>query len=174
MKYLVLKTSLILVLFSITLPSFSQCDILNRVHPDGTMLYFMEPVTFYWTSAEELKGSIITDKENYFLGLRPRPFPEKPLGKKLKEDLELKLANGKAYKLSHYDTRYIENDTIMEIFYLIGKDDMDDILNNEATEVKIDMKGDEGVRSYVFELRKKALMEALACFLNKDKDKKNK
>lgn len=169
-----MKKLVLFVFLVITIPSFSQCEILNRVYPDGTMLYFMEPVTFYWTSAKELKGSVVTDKENYFLGLRPRPFPDKPLGNKLKEDLELNLANGKTYKLTHYDTRYLENDTIMEILYLIAKKDLEDLQNFEATDVKMDMKGEEGIRSYVFKLHKKALQEELACFLREDDSGKKK
>ena len=66
---------------------FPQCEILNRVTPDGSMQYYMEPVNFYWTSTKSLKGCIVTDKENYFLELRPVPFPEKPGGNKLKKEL---------------------------------------------------------------------------------------
>ena len=173
-KNMFMKQLMLLGFLAITTPLFSQCEILNRVYPDGTMLYFMEPVTFYQTSTKELKGSVVTDKENYFLGLRPRPFPEKPLGNKLKEDLELRLSNDISYKLSHYDTRYLENDTIMEILYLIGKEDLDDLLNNEATEVLIDMKGTEGIRNYVFKLHKRSLQEQLACFMTEDENKKKK
>ncbi len=56
-----------LVFFSVSVSVFPQCEILNRVSPDGSMQYYMEPVNFYWTSAKSLKGSIVTDKENYFL-----------------------------------------------------------------------------------------------------------
>ena len=169
-----MKTIVLFALLALSLPALSQCDILNRVYPDGTMMHFIEPVTFYWTSSKELKGSVVTDKENYFLGLRPRPFPEKPAGNKLKEDLELSLSNGKTYKLKHYDTRYLESDTIMEILYLIDKNDLPDLLNNEAAEVVMDMKGDEGLRSYIFKLHKTALQEELGCFLNEDKSEKKK
>ena len=78
---------LALGIISLSISAFSQCEILNRVSPDGSMQYYMEPVNFYWTSAKSLKGNIVTDKENYFLELRPVPFPEKPAGKKLKKDL---------------------------------------------------------------------------------------
>jgi hypothetical protein len=169
-----MKNILILGFLAVSLPSFSQCGILNRLFPDGTMMYYMEPVVFYWTKAKELKGCLVTDKENYFLGLRPIPFPVKPLGNKLKADIELKLSNDTVYRLSHYDTRYLENDTIMELLYLIDKRDLEDILNFEATEVKIDMKGEEGLRTYVFKLHKKALQEQLACFLKAEEDKKKK
>jgi hypothetical protein len=167
-----MKNILFLVLISLSLSTFSQCEIRNRLFPDGTMIYFIEPVVFYWTKAKELKGGLVTDKENYFLGLQPIPFPAKPIGNKLKEDLELTLSNNKVYKLSHYDTQYLENDTVMQLLYLIDKKDLNDLLNFEATEVKFDMKGDEGIRTYIFKLHKKALQEQLACFLKEKEDKK--
>jgi hypothetical protein len=153
---------------------FPQCEILNRVTPDGSMQYYMEPVNFYWTSTKSLKGCIVTDRENYFLELRPVPFPEKPGGNKLKKELQLKLSNDTTYELKHYDTRYVEKDTIMEMLYLIDKEDMEKLLNFEVTEAKIDMMGNEGVRTYVFKLHKSALKEQLACFLKEEEDRKKK
>ena len=58
-------------------------------------------------------------------------------GKKLKKELILKLSDGKTYELKHYDTRYTENDTVMEMLYLIDKEDMDNLLNFEVTEAKL-------------------------------------
>ncbi len=153
---------------------FPQCQILNRVSPDGSMQYFMEPVNFYWTSAKSLKGCIVTDKENYFLELHPVPFPEKPDGNKLKKELVLKLSDGNTYALQHYDTRYAENDTVMEMLYLIDKEDMNNLLNLEVLEAKIDMMGNEGIRSYVFKLHKSALKEQLACFLQEEEGRKKR
>jgi hypothetical protein len=134
----------------------------------------MEPVNFYWTEAKSLKGCIVTDMENYFLELYPIPFPEKPAGNKLKKDLILKLSNDSLYKLEHFDTRYVEKDTVMEMQYLIGKKDIDFLLKNEVIEVQIDMMGTEGVRSYVFKLHKEALKEQLECFLMEEESRKKK
>jgi hypothetical protein len=171
----ILKLSLITAgLLISTEAMFPQCEILNRVSPDGSMMYFMEPVNFYWTSAKSLKGCIVTDKENYFLELRPLPFPPKPEGRKLKGDLEMTLSDGKLYALKHFDTRYVEDDTVMEILYLINKEDQDNMLNLEVVEVKMDMKDNEGPRSYVFKLHKSALKEQLACFLKEEESKKKK
>jgi hypothetical protein len=167
-----MKNILLLGFIAISLSSFSQCEIQNRLFPDGTMMYYMDPVVFYWTKTKELKGNVVTDKENYFVGLQPVPFPEKPQGNKLKNDLELKLSNNKIYRLRHYDTQYIKNDTLMQLLYLIDKKDLNDLLNFEATEVKIDMEGVEGIRTYVFKLHKRALQEQLACFLKEEEDKK--
>jgi hypothetical protein len=172
MKALIKNSILAFVFFSISASSFSQCQILNRVAPDGSMQYYMEPVNFYWTSAKSLKGSIVTDKESYFLELYPVPFPEKPDGKKLKNNLSLKLANGNNCELKHFDTRYVEDDTVMEILYLIKEEDIEQLLNFEVSEAKIDMMGNEGIRTYEFKLHKSALKEQLACFLKEDEKRK--
>ena len=166
------KSLLALVFFMVSISAFSQCEILNRVAPDGSMQYYMDPVNFYWTSAKSLKGCIVTDKESYFLELHPVPFPEKPDGKKLKNNLALKLANGNTCELKHFDTRYVKDDTVMEIQYLIKKEDIDQLLNSEVSEAKIDMMGKEGIRTYEFKLHKSALKEQLACFLNEEEKKK--
>jgi hypothetical protein len=153
---------------------FAQCEVLNRVSPDGSMQYYMEPVNFYWTKAKSLTGCIVTDKENYFIELHPVPVPEKQLGKKLKKDLVLKLSDGIVYELKHYDTRYVQDDTVMEMLYLIDKTDIDSLLKYEVTEARIDMMGEEGVRTYVFKLHKSALKEQLVCFLKEDEKEKKK
>jgi hypothetical protein len=62
----------------------------------------------------------------------------------------------------------------MEMLYLIGKKDLKAVLNNEVIEAKINMKGDEGVRTYVFKLHKAALKEQLTCFLRETEEKKKK
>jgi hypothetical protein len=169
-----MKFFLMQVFIIASLSSYSQCDIKNRISPEGTMMYFMDPVVFYHTNSKELMGNVVTDRENYFIGLQPRPFPEKSIGKKLKGDLELKLSNDKVYRLSYYDTRYLEKDSIMELFYLIDKQELNDLLNFETTEVRIDMQDKEGMRTYVFKLHKAAIQEQLACFLKELEDKKSK
>jgi hypothetical protein len=172
MKAIIKKWIPVLILLAASIASYSQCEIHRRVSPDGSMQFYMEPVNFYWTRATSLKGCIVTDMENYFLELQPVPIPEKPEGRKLKKELTLKLSDGNSYKLKHFDTRYVDNDTVMEMFYLIGKEDIDHILNFEVTEVTIDMMGEEGVRTYEFKLHKSALKEQLACFLKDDEKKK--
>jgi hypothetical protein len=130
----------------------------------------MEPTVFYWTKKKELRGGIVTDKENYFIALQPIPFPEKPQGRKLKSDLELKLSNNSVYNLKHFDTQYMEKDTIMQLLYIVDERDVADLLKFEIIETKIDMKGEEGIRTYVFKLHKKAIQEQLNCFLKEDKE----
>lgn len=173
MKAVIRKYFLGLVFLSGSISVFPQCEILNRVSPDGSMQYYMEPVNFYWSSTKSLKGCIVTDKENYFLELHPVPFPRKPDGNKLKKDLILKLSNDSICVFEHFDTRYVQKDTVMEMLFLISKDKINFLLNNEIAEAKIDMMGTEGVRSYLFKLHKSALKEQLACFL-KEKEKGKK
>jgi len=159
--------------FCCSIAAFSQCEILHRLYPDGSMLYYIDPVNFYWTSSKDLKGGVVTDKENYYIALQPTPFPDKPLGHKLKDDLEIKLSNDSAYRLKHFDTRYIERDTVMQLLYLIDKKALEDFYRFEALSVKINMGGTEGIRTYVFKLHKSAIREQLNCFL-KENDKKKK
>ena len=84
---------------------------------------------------------------------------------KLKDDLEVKLSDGKAYTLRHYDTRYIRKDTVMKMVFLIDKQFLDQFQKYQVTEVKINMGEKEGARIYVFQLHKDALKEQLTCFL---------
>jgi hypothetical protein len=174
MDRLSIRTSLSLVLLTISLHAFSQCEVKNRVSPDGSMLYYMEPVNFYWTKAKSLRGCIVTDKENYFLELLPYPFPEKPEGKKMKNNLGLTLSDGSSYELKHFDTRYTENDTVVEMLFLIGKEDLDKFLNFEVSTVNIDMLDTSGIRTYLFQLHKSALKEQLTCILKDEEEKKKK
>jgi hypothetical protein len=174
MKTILLKTGLVMGLLLSAIASFPQCNILNFIYPDGSMFYFIEPVNFYWTDSKELKGGIVTDKENYYLALQPSPFPEKPKGNKLKDELELKLANDSIYHLKHFDTRYLDHDSTMQMLYLIDKKNLDDFLNFEAISAKINMGGNEGVRTYVFKLHKSAIREQLGCFLKEEENEKKK
>ena len=172
MKTIITKSLILIGFLSVSLGSFSQCEIKIRLSPDGSMLYYIEPVNFYWTEAKDLKGGIVTDKENYFLGLQPKPYPEKSIGKKLKSDLVLKLSDEKEYQFEHYDTRYLEGDSIMEMLFFIEKDDMEPLKNFEVIQAKIDMMGEEGVRTYTFKLHKAALKEQLECLLKEEEHKK--
>lgn len=148
--------------------SFGQCEIKNKVLPDGSMVYFMNPEVFYKTKSKSLKINIISDKENYFVALQPIPFPSKDEGKKIKDDLIMHLSNNKAYKLKHYDTQYLKNDSVMQVLYLIDNKDIKDFSEYEAVVASINMKGTEFVRDYNFKLHKGEIIRQLACFLKKE------
>jgi hypothetical protein len=174
-----MKAKIIQLLFSagfilISVASLAQCEIKNRIYPDGSMLFYMEPVNFYWTESKALKGGVVTDKESYYLALQPSPFPEKDQGHKLKADLEMKLGNDSIYHLEHFDTRYMEHDTVMQLLYLIDKKHIEAFLNFEAISVKINMGAEEGDRTYIFKLHKAALQEQLSCFLKEEETKVKK
>ncbi|MBZ4036472.1 hypothetical protein K6T82_17010 [Flavobacterium sp. 17A] len=162
---------LFLFLFlSFSLKGISQCDIKNRVQADGSMMYFFEPTVFYTTKSKSLKINIVTDKEHYFVSLQPTPFPEKKIGKKIKDDLIIHLADNKTYTLAHYDTQYRRNDSIMQVLYLIDDKDIEAFAKYEAVTAEINMKGTEFIRSYNFKLHKNAIVEQLNCFLKKEEN----
>lgn len=162
--------SILGLIFFFGAQSFAQCEVKNTVQADGTMLYYFDPTVFYYTKSKSLKINIVTDKEHYFIALQPTPFPAKKEGKKIKDDLIITLKDKKKYKLSHYDTQYRNNDSIMEVLYLIKDEDIEAFSKEEAISANINMKGTEFVRTYNFNLHKHAIIEQLECFLkNKEK-----
>jgi hypothetical protein len=163
---------LVLVILLVISPNiFAQCDIKNRLLADGTMVYYFDPAVFYTTKSKSLKINIVTDKEHYFIALQPMPFPARKEGKKIKEDLIVRLADQKSYKLTHYDTQYMRNDSIMQVLYLMDDKDLEAFSKFEAIVAEINMKGTEFIRDYNFKLHKDAIMEQLNCFLKKEEEK---
>ena len=158
---------LILLIFGST-ESFAQCDVKNKLLADGSMVYYFDPAVFYTTKSKSLKINIVTDKENYFVALQPIPFPEKKVGKEIKDDLIIHLADNNAYKLTHYDTQYIKNDSVMQVLYLIDKKDLIAFSKFEAVVASINMKGTEFIRDYNFKLHKDEIVKQLACFLKEE------
>lgn len=163
-----IKFLVLFLCFISTSITIAQCDIKNRVQADGSMLYYFDPAVFYTTKSKSLKINIVTDKEHYFVALQPTPFPDKKIGKKIKEDLIIHLADKNTYKLTHYDTQYRRNDSIMQVLYLIDDKDVNAFSNYGAVTAEINMEGTEFVRSYNFKLHKNAIMEQLNCFLRKE------
>lgn len=131
------------------------------------MVYYFDPAVFYTTKSKSLKINIVTDKENYFVALQPIPFPEKSW-EKITDDLTIRLANNQEYKLTHYDTQYIQNDSIMQVLYMIDNKDIDAFSKFEAIVATINMKGTEFIRDYNFKLHKDEIKKQLACFLKKE------
>jgi hypothetical protein len=171
--YLIMKKINFAIVFLVVLIStkmIAQCEVKNRVLADGSMLYYFEPEIFYFTKSKSLKINIVTDKEHYFIALQPTPFPSKKEGKKIKEDLIIHLADQKQYKVTHYDTQYRQNDSVMQVLYLIDNKDIEAFSKLEAIIAEINMEGTEFVRSYNFKLHKDAIIEQLNCFLKKEKE----
>lgn len=152
----------------------AQCTILNRIASDGSMRYYLEPFNLYYTEAKSLKACIVTDRESFFIELQPVPFPAKPAGNKLKDDLTLKLANGETLVLEHFDTRYVRNDSIMKMMYLIDKQDVEKLASSEIEKFSIGMGADEGTRTYTLKLHKGELKDQLNCLLQDAGRKKKK
>lgn len=148
--------------------SFAQCDAKNKVLADGSLMYYFDPAVFYTAKSKSLKINIVTDKENYFVALQPMPFPEKKVGKEITDDLIIHLADNNAYKLTHYDTQYIKNDSVMQVLYLIDKKDLKAFSKFEAVVASINMKGTEFMRDYNFKLHKDEIVNQLACFLKEE------
>lgn len=163
-----IRVLVLFLCFVFSSKSIAQCEVKNRVQADGSMEYYFDPAVFYTTKSKSLKINIVTDKEHYFVALQPTPFPDKKIGKKIKDDLVIHLADKKTYKLTHYDTQYRRNDSIMQVLYLIDEKDVDAFSNYEAVTAEINMKGTEFVRSYNFKLHKNAIMKQLNCFLKNE------
>lgn len=166
------KINLVIVFLVLLISSkmIAQCEVKNKVLADGTMIYYFEPAVFYFTKSKSLKINIVTDKEHYFIALQLTPFPPKKDGKKIKEDLIIHLADQKQYKVTHFDTQYRQNDSVMQVLYLIDDNDIEAFSKLEAVLAEINMEGTEFVRSYNFKLHKDAIIEQLNCFL-KEEDK---
>ena len=162
---------LVIILLVISSKILAQCDVKNKLLADGTMVYYFDPAVFYTTKLKSLKINIVTDKEHYFIALQPTPFPSKKEGKKINDDLIVHLADQKSYKLSHYDTQYMRNDSIMQVLYLMDDKDVEAFSKFEAVVAEINMKGTEFVRDYKFKLHKDAIIEQLNCFLKKEEEK---
>lgn len=150
--------------------AIAQCDIKNKLSADGSMMYYFEPAVFYSTKAKSLKINVLTDKEHYFIALQPTPFPPKKEGKKIKGDLIMHLSDNNIYKLVHYDTQYMNNDSIMQVLYLIDEKDLSSFSKYEAISAEIKMEGTEFIKEYKFKLHKAAIIKQLNCFLKKDEE----
>jgi len=163
-KFLSLAFTLFLCLESVG----QDCNIKNKMRPDGSIYYFMDPVLFFNTTENQIYGGVVTDKESYFLTLTPRPFPPKSKGNKLNKDLFITLSNQKEFKLDHFDSQYID-DTTLVIFYLIGKDALPEFRDQDIESVKLDLGTDKGVQTYQFRLHKSALKQQLVCLSDQKK-----
>lgn len=147
--------------------SDAQCDIRNMIGIDGTMYYYLDTVTFYRSTEKQLLGTLVTDKESYFISVMPTPFPSRKVAEKLKDSLEVRLSNEKFYKLAHFYSNYNKADSIYRIMFMISGKDLKDFKEYDLEEVKINMGAGEGIRTYFISLHKRAIRDNLACFIKK-------
>lgn len=154
--------SIISVLF-FTQCCFSQtkdCDIKNIVHADGTMYYYLAMDTFYFTKSRQLMGGMVTDKENYFLTLKPEPAPVKIQKLKDYKSLSVQLANDTTYQLDFFDARFIK-DSVYVVMYMFDFKKHQAFLTNAVESVTITTP--QGTERFKFRLHKQAIMHHLNC-----------
>lgn len=144
----------------------AQCDIKEMMMADGTMYYHGETILFYKSSRFQLSGNLVTDKEHYFLKLQPVPYPEKPLGKNLKSNLQVKLSNDSSYILKLHDVYYRDKDTSFIILYLFDTKDINPFTQKDVEEVKLDL-GESAV-TYTFLTHRDAIRQQFSCFIKKE------
>lgn len=145
----------------------AQCEVKNRVFPDQTMYYYVEPVVFYQTEKNRLRGNIITDKENYFLQFMPEPFPPKSENKKFKSPAVVHLSSGTTYTLEYYDYRYRRTDSTLALMFLLPKKQLSEFKDNDIVWVNLDVEDEKGPRHYVFVMHKAVIREQMECLESK-------
>ncbi|MDI1353795.1 MAG: hypothetical protein PSX36_02670 [bacterium] len=163
-----------LILMATSAQYDAQCEIKSKIASDGNLYYYLGPEQFYWSSAKKLRGGIFTDKEYFYLVLWPQPFPEKPAAQKLKENMQVKLANDSLYQLEYYYSDYDQGDTSLQLMYLIDKKDVKAFTRSEINQVMISLGDSSGVRTYNLKLHKDALQIQMNCFLEEKKKKPKK
>ena len=136
------------------------------MRPDGSILYFMDPVLFFNTPDNKIYGGVTTDKESYMLALTPFPFPPKSKENKLDQPLFVTLSSQKEFKLEQYDSQYLQ-DTALLLMYIIDKKALPDFREFDIESVKLNMGAEKGAQTYQFRLHKSALKEQLICFSTK-------
>lgn len=155
--------------FLITLGVFTlfrfnaQCEVKNRIGADQTMYYYIKSELFYYTEVKSLKGNMTTDKQNYFLRLSPKPFPEKEEKKELDHSIKIVLTNDSTIVLENFDVEYRSRDTSLSLMYLIPDKLLSLFMEHDVKSLTIDLGDQNGERHYVFVLHKATLREQLNC-----------
>ncbi len=143
--------------------SIAQCEVKNKVFPDQTMYYYMDPVVFFQTEKNLLKGNLLTDKENYFIQFIPSPFPPKSENKKFKSPAIIHLSSGTTYTLDYYDYRYRRSDSTLALMYLLPKKQLNEFKDHDMVWVDLDLEDEKGARHYIFVMHKAVVREQMNC-----------
>jgi len=159
MKY----TLCICGLMVLTVLAKAQCEVKSRVFPDQTMYYYMDPVVFFQTEKNLLKGNLLTDKENYFIQFIPSPFPPKSVNKKFKSPAVIHLSSGITYTLDYYDYRYRRSDSTLALMYLLPKKQLLEFKDHDILWVDLDLEDKKGARHYIFVMHKAVVREQMTC-----------
>lgn len=163
MKYLVWLG----VFLTGTWQTWAQCEVKNKVFPDQTMYYFMDPVVFFQTEKDLLRGNLLTDKENYFLQFMPVPFPSKSENLKFKAPAIIHLSSGSTYTLENYDYRYRRSDSTLALMFLLPKKQLNEFEDHDIVWVNLDVNDEKGPRHYIFVMHKAVVREQLNCLRDK-------
>ena len=167
---LVITVPFALLLF---LPAHSQCKVNNRLFPEGSLYYFTEAVLIYKTPERELLGTVVTDRELFFLALLPKPFPEEKIGRKFKKDLAIKFEDKVSMTLEHFDSRYLQGDTAFVIMYQIPKDSLGRFTEYDISSLSSELYDGTGIKNYNLVLHKNAIMDQLKCLMKKTAKKED-
>lgn len=162
MKKIKLTLFFAVFFFSYLVPSYSQCKIEHKILADETMMHYLEPKIFYKAEEKYVKISLMTDDEYFFIAVETISFSESKV--KIKQDLTLNLANKKQYKLKHYDTQYLDENTVLNVLYMIDKNDLEDFRSDDGLITSINIEGNEFVAND--DLNKKIILEQLQCYFN--------
>ncbi len=164
MKKIKIILPLLLLLASAGL-AVAQCDVRQRIMPDGSMYSYVAPVLLYQTSERMLQGGVMTDGENYFLELRVTP---KLASKPDKANLTLRLSNRQSYKLDMFDMRTSANDSSLVMTFLLPKNKVEDFAKNEVDRVEIIYDQQSSTDNvYTLKLHRALIREHLACLKSK-------
>ena len=126
----------LLIVFSFSVRGYSQCEITSRIDPTKVLYYYAEPVRVFWTESKSLYCGAFTDYEHYYLQFYPEPFPEKSKKKPTKNNAIITLSNNEKVALDFYDSRYISDDTVFVMQYLIPDKSLESFLNkNRASSI---------------------------------------
>jgi hypothetical protein len=157
---------LLSILFCIVSGALSQCKISQDKFPDGTMYQQTETSLMYQTAKKKIVERLSTDEENYFISISPSPFLPKPAGEKQKKDLIAFLSNGNSYKLSHFDSRYLDKDSSFQMLYLFDKKDIADFQKYDIKKIILN-DGTANDATYILILHPDAVKKQFACFMKK-------
>jgi hypothetical protein len=167
-----MKQTLKLLIISMFMTQFAlgQCEITGELDANGIIYYKAEPVKVFWTTAKSLYCGAFTDDESYYLQFFPEPFPGKSKkSRALKDPATVTLANNEVYQLQFFDSRYLSDDSVFVMQFLIPDKVEQYFLDHEMTIVSLNLGDETGFREYRLKLHKNAIREQLKCLVERKK-----
>lgn len=144
-----------------------QCEIQNRINPDGTMFFFAEPTLIWGRQPASLRTSVVTDKEHYFIAFEPDSFPPDPKGFQLKYHALVELSNHKEHELEFFFSLYrkFKEDTVSRfvVIFTIPKELMGEFIDHDLQVVKIKPEEEEKFREFRITHNKGVIRKQIQC-----------